>query len=154
MDIRPIRTKEDHAAALKAVEADWDTEFSVGSPEGDRYEVLLTLVEAYEAKHFSLLDPHPVEAIKIRMEDLGLEHEDLLPIFGTRRRVYEALNRVRGLSVDHIRELHRRLDIPAQLLIKKYKLKAPRTKKASKKPHLKSGLIQAARSRHDDHAGI
>jgi HTH-type transcriptional regulator/antitoxin HigA len=138
MDIRPIRTKEDHAAALKAVEADWDTEFSVGSPEGDRYEVLLTLVEAYEAKHSSLPDPNPIEAIGIRMEDLGLEDKDLLPIFGTRRRVHGVLNKARGLSVDHIRELHKRLGIPAGILFKKYKLKTPRAKKVNRKPHRKA----------------
>ena len=138
MDIRPIRTKEDHAAALKAVEADWDTEFPEGSPEGERYEVLLTLVEAYEAKHFSLPDPDPIEAIKIRMEDLGLENKDLLPIFGTRSRVHEVLNKVRGLSIDHIRELHKRLQIPAEVLLKKYKLKTPPAKKGGKKPHRKA----------------
>jgi len=138
MDIRPIRTKEDHAAALKAVEADWDTEFPAGSPEGERYEVLLTLVEAYEAKHFSLPDPDPIEAIKIRMEDLGLENKDLLPIGQRSSRVHEVLNKVRGLSVDHIRELHKRLEIPAEILLKKYKLKTPRAKKANKKPHRKA----------------
>jgi HTH-type transcriptional regulator/antitoxin HigA len=83
MDIRPVRTKEDYAKAQKAVEADWGTEFPAGSAEGDHYEVLLTLVEAYEAKHFSLADPDPTAAIKVRMEDLGLESKDLLPIFGT-----------------------------------------------------------------------
>jgi len=134
MDIRPIRTKEDYAAALKAVEADWDTTFPEGSAEGDRYEVLLTLVEAYEEKQFTLPNPDPIEAIKIRMEDLALDQKDLLPIFGTRGRVHEVLNKVRGLSVDHIRELHRRLEIPAEVLLKKYKLKPPPAKKSGKKP--------------------
>lgn len=133
MDIRPIRTRQDYEAALKAVEADWDTEFPEGSPEGERYEVLLTLVEAYEEKHFSLPDPDPIEAIKIRMEDLGLESKDLLPIFGTRSRVHEVLNKVRGLSIDHIRELHKRLEIPAEILLKKYRLRTPPSKKGGTK---------------------
>ena len=132
MNIKPIRSPEDYDKAIKEVEANWDTEFPTGSPQGERYEVLLTLVEAYEAEHFPVPDPDPIEAIKIRMEDKGLENKDLLPIFGTRARVYEVLNKIRGLSVEHIRELNKRLDIPAEILLKKYKLKtAP---KRVKKP--------------------
>lgn len=136
MQIKPIRTPRDYAQALREIESDWETSFRDGSPEGERYEVLLTLVEAYETEHFPIPDPDPIEAIKIRMEDKGLVQKDLLPIFGTRSRVYEVLNKVRGLSVDHIRELNKRLEIPAEILLKKYKLKGAspaRTKKSSKK---------------------
>lgn len=129
MHIKPIRTARDYAQALKEVEADWETNFPEGSPEGDRYEVLLTLVEVYEARHFPVPDPDPILAIKIRMEDRDLDHRDLLPIFGTRARVYEVLNKIRGLSIDHIRELNKRLDIPVEILLKKYRLKAPKVRK-------------------------
>ena len=135
MDIKPIRTPADYSQALEEVQADWDTDFPEGSPEGERYEVLLTLVEAYETEHFPIADPDPIAAIKIRMEDKGLENKDLLPIFGTRARVYEVLNKIRGLSVEHIRELNKRLEIPAEILLKKYRLKPPTPgKKRTTKP--------------------
>jgi HTH-type transcriptional regulator/antitoxin HigA len=134
MQIKPIHTRGDYLRALKEVQADWETDFPAGSPEGERYEVLLTLVEAYEAEHFPIADPDPIEAIKIRMEDKGLENKDLLPIFGTRARVYEVLNKLRGLSVDHIRELNKRLEIPAEILLKKYRLKAPKSSGKKRKP--------------------
>jgi HTH-type transcriptional regulator/antitoxin HigA len=140
MDIKPIRTRSDYSRALDEVQADWETVFAAGSPEGERYEVLLTLVEAYEAEHFPITDPDPIEAIKIRMEDKGLENRDLLPIFGTRARVYEVLNKLRGLSIEHIRELNKRLGIPAEILLKKYRLKAPSTatKRRKAKKHSKA----------------
>ena len=131
MQIKAIRTSRDYARALKEVAADWETSFPEASPEGERYEVLLTLVEAYEAEHFPITDPDPIEAIKIRMEDKGLDAKDLLPIFGTRARVYEILSKIRGLSLEHIRELNRRLDIPAGILVKKYRLKTKASAKSS-----------------------
>jgi len=134
MHIKPIRTPHDYSRALEEVEADWETDFPEGSPKGERYEVLLTLVEAYEAEHFPIADPDPIEAIKIRMEDKGLENKDLLPIFGTRARVYEVLSKLRGLSIEHIRELNKRLEIPAEILLKKYRLKLPTTRKKKRKP--------------------
>ena len=136
MHIKPIRTRDDYSRALEEVQVDWETVFEPGSPEGERYEVLLTLVEAYEVQNFPIADPDPIEAIKIRMEDKGLENKDLLPIFGTRARVYEVLNKFRGLSIEHIRELNKRLGIPAEVLLKKYRLKPPTTgtkKRKSKK---------------------
>jgi HTH-type transcriptional regulator/antitoxin HigA len=133
MDIKPIRTSEDYTQALKEVEANWETDSPEGSPAGERYEVLLTLVEAYEEKHFHIPNPDPIEAIKIRMEEKGLENKDLLPVFGTRARVYEVLNKIRGLSVEHIRELNKRLDIPAEILLKKYKLKVASGARAKKR---------------------
>jgi HTH-type transcriptional regulator/antitoxin HigA len=140
MHIKPIRTARDYTQALKEVEADWETSFPEGSPEGERYEVLLTLVEAYESQHFPIPDPDPILAIKTRMEDRGLDHRDLLPIFGTRARVYEVLNKIRGLSIEHIRELNKRLNIPAEILLKKYRLSAPKIakKKAIARPRRKA----------------
>jgi HTH-type transcriptional regulator/antitoxin HigA len=134
MQIKPIRTARDYARALKEIEADWEKNFPEGSPEGDRYEVLLTLVEAYESRHFPVPDPDPILAIKIRMEDRDLDQRDLLPIFGTRARVYEVLNKIRGLSIEHIRELNKRLNIPVEILLKKYRLKGPKVRKTRAVP--------------------
>ena len=88
MDIRPIRTKADYKAALREVSAYFDHEPEPRTPEGDRFEVLLTLVEAYEAKHFPVELPDPVEAIKFRMEQAGLTPKDLVPAIGRLNRVY------------------------------------------------------------------
>lgn len=134
MHIKPIRTRDDYLRALKEVQADWEADFPPGSPAGERYEVLLTLVEAYEVENFPIADPDPIEAIKIRMEDKGLANKDLLPIFGTRARIYEVLNKIRGLSVEHIRGLNKRLEIPAEILLKKYRLKTPTTGTKKGKP--------------------
>ena len=134
MHIKPIRTRDDYLRALKEVQADWETDFPPGSPAGERYEVLLTLVEAYEAENFPIADPDPIEAIKIRMEDKGLANKDLLPIFGTRARIHEVLNKIRGLSVEHIRGLNKRLEIPAEILLKKYRLRTPTTGTKKGKP--------------------
>ena len=88
-----------------------------GTAEGDELDVLATLVEAYENKHFPISAPDPVEAIKFRMEQLGLDRKDLEPFIGSRARVSEILNRRRGLSVAMIRSLHENLDIPLEALI-------------------------------------
>lgn len=88
-----------------------------GTAEGDELDVLATLVEAYENKHFSISAPDPVEAIKFRMEQLGLDRKDLEPFIGSRARVSEILNRRRGLSLAMIRSLHENLDIPLEALI-------------------------------------
>jgi len=88
------------------------------TPEGDRLDVLVTLVEAYEARHFPMDYPDPVEAIKFRMEQQGLTIDDLVPAIGQRNRVYEVLNGKRNLSIGMIRRLHRQLDIPAEVLIR------------------------------------
>ena len=88
------------------------------SPEGERLDVLVTLVEAYEKKHYRFDLPDPVEAIKFRMEQSGLGPKDLVPIIGQINRVYEVLNRKRPLTLQMIRRLHRDLGIPAESLIK------------------------------------
>jgi HTH-type transcriptional regulator/antitoxin HigA len=122
MEIRPIKTEEDYKAALREVSAFFDNEPEPGSEEGDRFEVLITLVEAYEAKHYPIELPDPVEAIKFRMEQAGLTPKDLVPFIGRLNRVYEILNRKRPLTLKMIWKLHQQLGIPAECLIQPPKL--------------------------------
>ena len=117
MNIHPIRTKTDYKRALREVSAYFDDEPEPGSAEGDRFEILTTLVEVYEAKHFPIDAPDPIEAIRFRMEQGGLTVKDLVPSIGQPNRVYEVLNRKRGLTLEMIRNLHRNLGIPAESLI-------------------------------------
>lgn len=118
MDIRPIHTEDDYRAAMREISAFFDNEPEPGTPEGDRFEILLTLAEAYEAKHFRVDMPDPVEAIKFRMEQAGLTAKDLQPMIGRLNRVYEILNRKRPLTLPMIRKLHDGLGIPAENLIR------------------------------------
>ena len=117
MEIRPIHTDADYRAVLREVSAYFENEPEPGSPEGDRFEVLVTLLEAYEAKHFPIDLPDPVEAIKFRMEQAGLAPKDLVPVIGRLNRVYEILNRKRPLTLNMIWNLHKKLGIPAESLI-------------------------------------
>ena len=116
MDIKPIRTKRDHEAALKAIEALMRAKRN--TPDGDRLDVLVTLVEAYEAKHFPLDLPDPVEAIKYMMEQRNLTVKDLVAYIGQPNRVYEILNHKRPLTMAMAWKLHKGLGIPAECLIK------------------------------------
>lgn len=115
-ELKPIRTEADYELALAAVESLWGAKS--GTPEGDRLDVLATLIDAYEAEHYPMDPPDPVEAIKFRMEQQGLSRKDLEPLIGTRTRVAEILNRKRGLSIGMIRRLHDRLGISAEVLIR------------------------------------
>jgi HTH-type transcriptional regulator/antitoxin HigA len=115
-EVRPIRSKRDHEAALREIERLWGAK--TGTPEGDRLDVLATLVDAYEAEHYPIDPPDPIEAIKFRMEQQGLTRRDLEEIIGTRTRIAEVLNRKRGLSIAMIRRLHERLGISADVLIR------------------------------------
>ena len=117
MNIHPIRTKSDYKRALREVSAYFDNEPEPGSEDGDRFEILATLVEAYESKHFPIEAPDLIEAIRFRMEQGGLTVKDLVPSIGQPNRVYEVLNRKRGLTLEMIRNLHRNLGIPAESLI-------------------------------------
>ena len=117
MDIRPIHTKADHNATLKEISALMENDPEPGSPDGDRLDILVTLVQAYEAKHTPISAPDPVEAIKFRMEQSGLSVKDLEPIIGKSNRVYEVLSRKRPLTLAMIRRLHHSLGIPAEVLI-------------------------------------
>jgi len=116
MEIKPIRTKTDYRAALKEIETLMSAR--ADTPEGERLDILATLVEAYEKKHYRFDLPDPVEAIKFRMEQSGLGPKDLVPMIGQINRVYEVLNRKRPLTLQMIRRLHRDLGIPAESLIK------------------------------------
>ena len=116
MEIKPIKTKADYRAALKKIETLMTAR--ANTPEGDRLDLLVTLVEAYEKKHYPLDLPDPVEAIKFRMEQMTLAPKDLVPMIGQINRVYEVLNRKRPLTLAMIRRLHRKLGIPAESLIK------------------------------------
>ena len=116
MEIRPIKTKTDYRAALKETETLMSAR--PNTPEGVRLDVLVMLIEAYEAKHYRFDLPDPVEAIKFRMEQSGLTPKDLVPMIGQLNRVYEVLNRKRPLTLQMIRRLHGELGIPAESLIK------------------------------------
>lgn len=116
MDIKPIKTKANYQAALKEIET--LMEAKPRSSKGDRLEVWVTLVEAYEARHYPLDLPDPVEAIKYTMESKGLTVKDLEPIIGRSNRVYEILNRRRPLTLKMIWGLHRKLGIPAESLVR------------------------------------
>jgi HTH-type transcriptional regulator / antitoxin HigA len=118
MEIRPIHTKADYKAALKAVSILVDADPKRGTPEADRLEVLGTLVEAYEARHYPLELPDPIEAIKFRMEQQGLSAKDLKPMIGGLNRVYEVLGRKRPLSITMVRRLNTSLGISAECLIR------------------------------------
>lgn len=116
MEIKPIRTKADYRATLKEVESLMHAE--PGTPDGERLDVLVTLLEAYERKHFPMQLPDPVEAIKFRMEQQGLGPKDLVPMIGQLNRVYEVLSRKRPLTLAMIRALHGKLGIPSEVLIR------------------------------------
>ena len=116
MDVTPIKTKRDYRRALKEVEG--LMEAKRGTLAGDRSDVLVTLVEAWEAKHYPMDLPDPVEAIRYHMESQGLEPKDLVPYVGSRHRVYEVLNRKRPLTLKMVWRLHTGLGIPAESLIK------------------------------------
>lgn len=116
IEIKPIRTEADYQAALGEVERLWGAKS--GTPRGDRLDVLATLIEAYDERHFPMDLPDPIEAIKFRMEQQGLTRKDLEAMIGTRTRIAEVLARKRGLSIAMIRRLHEKLGIPAEVLIR------------------------------------
>ena len=123
MDIRPIRTEADYEAALVEIDRIFDA--TPLTPEGERLEVLATLVEAYEEQRYHIPAPDPIEALIYHMESRGLCRRDLEPYLGSRARVAEILNRKRPLSLGMIRRLHTGLGIPAEILIQPYSLAAP-----------------------------
>lgn len=119
MTLTPIRSETDYRQALKQVEAYFDAaqEPDPDSEEGAHFEALITLIEAYERKHYPIDPPDPVDAIKFRMEQGGLCIKDLEPMIGKSNRVYEVLAHKRSLSLGMIRRLHKGLGIPAEVLI-------------------------------------
>jgi HTH-type transcriptional regulator / antitoxin HigA len=118
MHIKPIHNEQDYQQALSAASAYFENEPELNTPEGDRFEVLLTLIAAYEAKHYPIDPPDPIEAIKFRMEQEGLTAKDLVPMIGQVNRVYEVLNRKRGLTTKMMWRLHQDLGISAESLIR------------------------------------
>ncbi|MFZ0396281.1 MAG: transcriptional regulator [Terracidiphilus sp.] len=115
MHIKPIRDANDHAAALAEIERIWGAE--EGTADSDRLEVLTTLVEAYERENFPIDTPDPIQAIRFRLEQRGEDPKSLIGVIGSRTRVYEVLRGDRPLSLKMIRELHKHLGIPAEVLI-------------------------------------
>ncbi len=115
MEIKPIKTEAEHEQALKEIERLWKA--SEGTPAGDRLDVLITLVEAYEEEHFPIDMPDPLDAIRFRLEQLGLDLRALVGVIGARTRVYEIMRRERPLSLSMIRKLHDKFQIPAEVLI-------------------------------------
>jgi len=119
--INPIHTDKDHEAALREIEQLWNAE--PGTPAGDRLDVLFTLVEAYEKKHYPIPPPDPIDMIEFVLEQRGLTAKDLIPYLGSRAKVHEILNRRRPLSLAMIRKLQAGLGIRADILIQPYDVK-------------------------------
>ena|SRR3990172_4714017 len=120
MDIKPIRTKRDYSVALKEIERLFHAR--PGTADSDRLEVLTTLAVAYEEKHYTVPLPNPIDAIRYYMESRGLTRLDLEKFIGSRARVSEVLNRKRPLTMQMIRNLHKRLGVPAEILIQPYRI--------------------------------
>jgi len=121
MELRPIRTRRGHRAALKEAETLWHA--PEGSAAADRLEVLTLLIEAYEREHMPIEDPDPIDFLQHVMEARGLARRDLEPFIGSRARVAEVLNRVRPLTLEMIRRLSGGLGLPADVLIRNYPIK-------------------------------
>jgi HTH-type transcriptional regulator/antitoxin HigA len=120
MNIKPIKTAEDHQRALTRIDELWDAE--PNTEAADELDILVTLVEAYEESKYKIDAPDPVEAIKFRMDQEGLKDSDLVPFLGQRSRVSEVLNRKRRLTLPMIRRLHSGLHIPLECLVMDYEL--------------------------------
>ncbi len=115
MDIRPIKTEQDYNFALQRIEVLWGAKKD--TPEGDELDLLVTLVESYEMRHYPIAPPDPIDAIKFRMEQMGMTKTDMIRYLGSQSRVSEILNRKRGLTLNMIKSLYRELKIPAKVLL-------------------------------------
>ncbi len=120
MDIKPIKTDLDYQITLSRLEEIFDA--PIGTPESDEADILGLMIDEYEKKHYPIDAPDPIEAIKIRMEEMQLKQVDLVPEIGGKSRVSEILNRKRKLTVDMIRKLAAKLNLSAGLLVKDYQL--------------------------------
>ena len=130
MEIKPIRTERDHAVALQRIELLWGS--AQGTAEGDELDVLVTLVEAFERENWPIDLPGPIEAIKFRLEQEGKDYKALIGVIGQRTRVYEVMRGARPLSLNMIRNLHRKLEIPATVLIQAAPAKSRRTPRSAR----------------------
>jgi len=115
MNIRPIKSEQDYLDALQRVDALWGCKKD--TPEGDEFDLLVTLVESYEMKHYPIAPPDPVDAIKFRMEQMNMTKADMVKFLGSQSRVSEVLNRKRSLSLKMVKSLYRGLNIPADILL-------------------------------------
>ena len=118
MEIKPIKTITDYEKALERLEDIFDAK--IGTIQGDELEILTILIEKFEKEHYPIEMPDPIEAIKFRMEQLGMKQKDLAEILGFKSRVSEILNRKRKLTIDMIRNLNQKLNIPSEILIQNY----------------------------------
>lgn len=115
MDIRPIKTEKDYSTSLNRIEELWGAKKD--TPQGDELDLLVTLVESYEMKHYPIAPPDPIDAIKFRMEQMGMTKTDMVKYLGSQSRVSEVLNRKRGLTLGMIKTLYKELKIPAEVLL-------------------------------------
>lgn len=115
MDIRPIKTEQDYNSAIKRIEELWGAKKD--TPKGDELDLLVTLVESYEMKHFPIAPPDPIDAIKFRMEQMGMTKDDMVKYLGSQSRVSEILNRKRKLTLKMVKSLYKGLKIPAEVLL-------------------------------------
>jgi len=122
MDIKPIHTEAEYETALQMAAAYFDEQPEPGTAEGDRFELLLMVIESYEVRHHPIGPPDPIDAIEFRMEQAGLTVKDLVPMIGKINRVYEIMSRRRKLTLPMIRRLHRGLGIPAESLIAEHRV--------------------------------
>ncbi|MCW7464054.1 type II toxin-antitoxin system HigA family antitoxin [Leptospira sp. WS39.C2] len=125
MNIKPIKNQKDHLEALAEIEKLWDAKKN--TPEYDKLDILITLVDAYEAKHYPIDDPDPIEALKSVMDDMNMKSVDLGNLIGGRSRATEILNRKRKLTLEMIRKINQNLGIPTDILVKEYKVKTSKT---------------------------
>jgi len=115
MNIRPIKTEQDYYSAIKRIEELWGAKKD--TPEGDEFDLLATLIESYEMKHYPIAPPDPIDAIKFRMEQMELTNADMVQYLGSQSRVSEILNRKRNLTLKMVRSLYKGLKIPAEILL-------------------------------------
>ena len=115
MDIRPIKTEQDYNTAISRIEELWGAKKD--SPEGDELDLLVTIVESYELKHYPIAPPDPIDAIKFRMEQMGMTSADMIKYLGSQSRVSEILSGKRRLTLGMIKSLYKGLNIPAEILL-------------------------------------
>ncbi|MCB0803314.1 MAG: transcriptional regulator [Flavobacteriales bacterium] len=115
MDIRPIKTEQDYKTAISRIEELWGAKKD--TPEGDEFDLMITLVESYEMKHYPIAPPDPIDAIKFRMEQMGMTNSDMVKYLGSQSRVSEILNKKRKLTLNMIKSLYKGLKIPAEILL-------------------------------------
>jgi len=115
MDIRPIKTEQDYDTAISRIEELWGAKKD--TPEGDELDLLVTLVESFEMKHYPIAPPDPIDAIKFRMEQMGMTNSDMVQYLGSQSRVSEILNKKRKLTLSMVKSLYKGLKIPAEILL-------------------------------------